>query len=202
MNLESHGGFDFGELRSAGIDPESLVDFSVNINPYGVSLRALEALQSFDPTRYPDRHALDLREALAHANDVTIDRILVGNGAAELIWLIAHTLMARRHDRNRRQPSANMNVPRERAPPTSSCSTPRRHTFSSMLKNCYTDRNSSARLFFCATPTTQRVFISSTHINDRYGANHLLIPTNRIAPLSRSRRLVSPLMKIQLCCAR
>ena len=93
MNLESHGGFDFGELQSAGIHPNSLIDFSVNINPYGASPRALEALRSFDPTRYPDRHTLDLREALAHANEVTTNRILVGNGAAELIWLIAHALI-------------------------------------------------------------------------------------------------------------
>lgn len=91
MNLESHGGFDFGELRSAGVDPESLIDFSVNINPYGASPRALESLHSFDPTRYPDRHTLDLRGALAYANHVTIEHVLVGNGAAELIWLIAHT---------------------------------------------------------------------------------------------------------------
>ena len=93
MNLESHGGFDFGELRSVGIDPESLVDFSVNINPYGVSPRALEALRSFDPTCYPDRHTLELREALARANDVAVEHVLAGNGAAELIWLIARTLI-------------------------------------------------------------------------------------------------------------
>ena len=93
MNLESHGSFNFSELRSAGIDPNSLIDFSVNINPYGASPRALESLRSFDPTRYPDRHTLDLREALAHANDVTTNHILVGNGVAELIWLIAHALI-------------------------------------------------------------------------------------------------------------
>lgn len=93
MNLESHGGFDFGELRSAGIDSDSLIDFSVNINPYGASVRALEALRSFDPTRYPDRHSLDLCESLAQANTVTPNHILIGNGAAELIWLIAHALI-------------------------------------------------------------------------------------------------------------
>ncbi len=93
MNLESHGGFDFSELRSAGIHPNSLIDFSVNINPYGASPQALESLHSFDLTRYPDRHTLELREALAHANDVTTNHILVGNGAAELIWLIAHAFI-------------------------------------------------------------------------------------------------------------
>ena len=93
MNLESHGSFNFSELRSAGIDPNSLIDFSVNINPYGASPRALESLRSFDPTRYPDRHTLDLRDALARANEATIENILVGNGVAELIWLIAHALI-------------------------------------------------------------------------------------------------------------
>ena len=96
MGLDTHGGLNLSEMRSLGIDPASLIDFSVNVNPFGPSPRALAALRAFDPALYPDRGVLRLREALADVNGLASDNVLVGNGTAELIWLVAHASAIRR----------------------------------------------------------------------------------------------------------
>jgi histidinol-phosphate aminotransferase len=43
---------------------------------------------------YPDRHAEKLRRSLARRHDVDAERIVVGNGAAELLQSAAHALVA------------------------------------------------------------------------------------------------------------
>lgn len=85
----AHGAFDFGELERMGLRPDEIIDFSVNSNPFGPSPRLSEALRSIVPDRYPDRECLALRRALAAQRQCSIDCVLVGNGAAELIWLVA-----------------------------------------------------------------------------------------------------------------
>jgi histidinol-phosphate aminotransferase len=90
LPTEAHGGLNLLELREANIDPAGLIDFSVNVNPFGPSPLALAALRDTDPSIYPDRHVLDLCDALAEANNITPAHVLVGNGTAELIWLVAH----------------------------------------------------------------------------------------------------------------
>ena len=85
----AHGGPDRSELSRLGLDPDRVLDFSVNGNPLGASPRALRALASVDPARYPEPTASRLREALAVAHDVAPDEVLVGNGSVELIWLLA-----------------------------------------------------------------------------------------------------------------
>src|SRR5215213_4043543 len=72
-----HGGPDFAELATLGIRPESLLDFSVNKNPLGVSPRALRALDLVEPSSYPDARCLRLRGGIAAAHDVHPDEILV-----------------------------------------------------------------------------------------------------------------------------
>jgi histidinol-phosphate aminotransferase len=93
LPTEAHGGLNLQELREANIDPAGLIDFSVNVNPFGPSPLALAALRDTDPSIYPDRHVLDLRDALVEANNLTPDHVLVGNGTAELIWLVAHACL-------------------------------------------------------------------------------------------------------------
>ncbi len=85
----AHGALDFGELERAGLRPQDVIDFSVNSNPFGPSPRVIEALRSVVPERYPDRACLALRRALAARHGLSIDNILIGNGASELIWLVA-----------------------------------------------------------------------------------------------------------------
>lgn len=84
-----HGALDFAELERLGLTPEDLVDFSVNGNPYGPSPRVAEAIARVPVERYPDRHVLGLRRALATHLDVELAQILVGNGSVELLWLTA-----------------------------------------------------------------------------------------------------------------
>lgn len=90
--LATHGALDYAELAKHGIRPEDVVDFSENSNPYGPSPRVREALARAiagkEIARYPDREALALRTDLARHVGAPIDSILVGNGAAEIIWLI------------------------------------------------------------------------------------------------------------------
>ena len=85
----THGGLDAAELRSLGLQPEQVLDFSANINPLGPSWRVRQAAAGADLSAYPDRHTLALREGLASQLDVGIDNLIVGNGSTELIHLLA-----------------------------------------------------------------------------------------------------------------
>ena len=84
-----HGAFDYAELERLGLNPEDLLDFSVNGNPYGPSPLVRQALADVPLDRYPDREVLALRRALADHLGLSPDRIVVGNGTAELLVLLA-----------------------------------------------------------------------------------------------------------------
>jgi histidinol-phosphate aminotransferase len=88
-----HGARDYPELARLGIDPDTVIDFSTNSNPYGppdVVLQTVRAAVSEATlSRYPDRDCLALRAAIASAERVPGANILPGNGAAELIQLVA-----------------------------------------------------------------------------------------------------------------
>ncbi len=88
-----HGGLDVGELRSLGLRPEEVLDFSSNINPLGPSRRVREAASNADLSAYPDRDCLVLREALAARLNVGIENLIVGNGSTELIHLLARAYL-------------------------------------------------------------------------------------------------------------
>jgi L-threonine-O-3-phosphate decarboxylase len=92
-----HGALDYAELERLGLDPEGVLDFSVNSNPYGPSPAVREAVARVPLDRYPDREALALRRALAERLDVAPARIVAGNGTAELIWLVAFAFLQSRH---------------------------------------------------------------------------------------------------------
>jgi histidinol-phosphate aminotransferase len=83
-----HGGPDLDELRAAGISPDSLVDFSVNVNPYGPTPRMRDAIRAAAIDRYPDPTARLARAALARMWDVDREGIVLGAGAAELLWTV------------------------------------------------------------------------------------------------------------------
>jgi histidinol-phosphate aminotransferase len=88
-----HGGLDLQELRGLGVAPETVLDFSVCINPYGPSPRVRAALANVCLDRYPDRGAVELRAALAQTLDIAAASILPGNGVSELIGLVAISLL-------------------------------------------------------------------------------------------------------------
>jgi histidinol-phosphate aminotransferase len=95
-----HGTLDYSEMRALGLQPEDLTLFSSNINPFGPPPAAVEALrQAISPetvARYPDRLSLELTELLADYHSLSADTILVGNGTADLLWLIGLLYMQHR----------------------------------------------------------------------------------------------------------
>jgi histidinol-phosphate aminotransferase len=76
-----------------GSPSAGIVRLSANENPYGPSPKALEAMtDSFDlACRYPDEHNNILIEKLATLNNVSHDRILLGDGSGEILKLCAET---------------------------------------------------------------------------------------------------------------
>jgi histidinol-phosphate aminotransferase len=84
-----HGGIDTAELERLGLAPDAVLDFSVNSNPAGPSPSVRAAVAATPLDRYPDRDCHGLRRALGQRLGIPPERIVAGNGTAELIWLVA-----------------------------------------------------------------------------------------------------------------
>ncbi len=87
--LVHHGAIPPSEVRRLGLEPDAIVDFSVNVNPYGPAPTVRSALAQVPLDRYPDPEATAFREALAARLHRSPNQFIVGNGSAELLWLIA-----------------------------------------------------------------------------------------------------------------
>ena len=92
-NRPAHGGTNIAELRSLGLRPEDVLDFSASINPLGAPRSVLSAMNGVDLAAYPDTECTALREALADRLHASPKEILVGNGSTELIHLTARTYL-------------------------------------------------------------------------------------------------------------
>jgi len=92
----AHGGPDTDELRALGLDPRSILDFSVNVNPYGPTDFMREAIRSAAIERYPDATAAPARAALGGLWSVDAARIVLGAGAAELLWTVVRAVVRAR----------------------------------------------------------------------------------------------------------
>jgi histidinol-phosphate aminotransferase len=88
-----HGGVTPDELDALGLDPNDVIDFSSSVNPYGPCPEVVAAIRNARVDRYPDATASALRRAIASASDTSPDRIVVGNGAADLLWTLARVLI-------------------------------------------------------------------------------------------------------------
>lgn len=84
-----HGGLDLAELAAMGVAPGDVVDFSVNVNPYGPAPAVAEAARRADLARYPDPRAAAVRAALSARWRVEPEAVLFAHGAAELLWDLA-----------------------------------------------------------------------------------------------------------------
>lgn len=91
----AHGALDFAELERLGIQPDDIVDFSVNSNPFGPSPKVWDAVRQTPLERYPDRESLALRRELSRRLEVAPEQIVVGNGTAELIQLTALAFLSK-----------------------------------------------------------------------------------------------------------
>ncbi len=93
MDTTVHGGLNYTELKQLGLAPADILDFSANINPLGTAPGVLDAIRQVDPAAYPDPDCLQLRTALGAHLGLTPEHILVGNGATELIHLLARACL-------------------------------------------------------------------------------------------------------------
>ena len=73
--------------RALGVNPDSLLDLSQNLNPFAPDVEALAAGHLRELRRYPDPAAAT--RLLAEAMGVDADRMVLTNGAAEAISLVA-----------------------------------------------------------------------------------------------------------------
>lgn len=80
-----HGGDWMGYRERFGRDA---LDFSANVSPLGLPEGVAQAIRDALPLadRYPDPLCRTLRAALSRAEGVPQERILCGNGAADLIF--------------------------------------------------------------------------------------------------------------------
>jgi len=90
LALREHGGALPVDMAS----PEGLLDFSVNVNPAGPAPAVAAAIRNAPVHAYPDPTARAAREALARHAGCRPEAIVLGNGAAELLWTLATVLLA------------------------------------------------------------------------------------------------------------
>lgn len=90
-----HGGDWMGYREKFGRDA---LDFSANVSPLGLPEGVAQAIRDALPQadRYPDPLCRTLREALSRAEGVPAERILCGNGAADLIYRLVWAVKPRR----------------------------------------------------------------------------------------------------------
>lgn len=86
-NRPNHGGNLVWASALANCPPDSLLDFSASINPWGPPQSAIAAIQRGlnQLKAYPDPHYAQLRKVLAQQHRISPEWILPGNGAAELL---------------------------------------------------------------------------------------------------------------------
>ena len=86
-----HGGDIYTAREQQG---RPILDFSVNINPLGMPQASKKAIiDSLDTCDcYPDPLCRELRTAIANYENVPVDWILCGNGAADLIYRLVFAL--------------------------------------------------------------------------------------------------------------
>lgn len=72
-----------------------VIKLASNENPLGPSPKALQAITNIlsELNRYPDAHAIDLKNMIASRLSLSKDQLIITNGADELITLISETFL-------------------------------------------------------------------------------------------------------------
>lgn len=78
--------------------PKQIIDFSVNLNPFGPPLSLKKNWSHYfeQVEDYPDPYGNEFKALIAKKENVSIESILLGNGGAELIMLLATFLAGKR----------------------------------------------------------------------------------------------------------
>lgn len=87
-----HGGNIYQAIRS--LDKKELLDFSANINPFGLPETVRKAiLENLEQViHYPDASAYELRKRICEFYGIHDRMLMLGNGATELLYLMCHVL--------------------------------------------------------------------------------------------------------------
>jgi histidinol-phosphate/aromatic aminotransferase/cobyric acid decarboxylase-like protein len=88
-----HGGCFENELSLLGRSREEAIDFSVNINPFAPCAVVKEAIEAARWDRYPHPSAAPACAALAAAEGVSPRRVVLGNGAVDLLWTLSRAVL-------------------------------------------------------------------------------------------------------------
>ncbi|SFH52802.1 L-threonine O-3-phosphate decarboxylase [Tindallia magadiensis] len=82
-----HGGNVLKIGKEIGVGPHEIVDFSANINPFQIPDELMQVITQAQKnvSIYPDPEYYELRKALANYSSTEIERIVPGNGAAQII---------------------------------------------------------------------------------------------------------------------
>lgn len=98
MVTKYHGGNLKEAARTYGLREEEFIDFSANINPLGPSPLVWDALQTALPgiVHYPCPEGKELKAKLAGHLGVPVKQLVLGNGGAELIYLLSRFFAPRR----------------------------------------------------------------------------------------------------------
>lgn len=98
MLVEQHGGNIYKASEKYGISIDYILDYSANINPLGMpdKLRDIFISNIKYAENYPDPECVELRKAIASYVDLSIDNIIIGNGASEIISLLFAALSPKR----------------------------------------------------------------------------------------------------------
>lgn len=99
MTLPFHGSNPTSLYRALSIDiPSTYIDFSVNLNPFGMLPSIKEKWTEWieEVADYPEPSGKRLKEIIAQRENVSSEEILLGNGGAEIITLLASYLQRKR----------------------------------------------------------------------------------------------------------
>ncbi|MEM7138568.1 MAG: aminotransferase class I/II-fold pyridoxal phosphate-dependent enzyme [Myxococcota bacterium] len=96
MHEHLHGDAVARSLAATG---SRVIDFAVSVNPLGPCPALTKVLKEVDPQGYPDPACEEARESLGAHVGVSRERLVLGNGASELLWTLARVLQAQDHDR-------------------------------------------------------------------------------------------------------
>jgi histidinol-phosphate aminotransferase len=83
-------------MKTLGIDPNNVLDFSVSTNPFMPPPGTKEKMGAASIEQYPDSQSTELRQRLSGRLGVAPENILVGSGTTELIRLVALTYFRQR----------------------------------------------------------------------------------------------------------
>ncbi|GAA3600908.1 threonine-phosphate decarboxylase CobD [Secundilactobacillus similis] len=91
-----HGGNREAIAQRTGLNAATLIDFSANINPLGLSPKLKTVLtESLDElVYYPNPQYPQLKAAISHYLNVSADDVFVGNGAVQMIFDTATALQS------------------------------------------------------------------------------------------------------------